>query len=176
MSMEGYVNASAEFSWQEHNFLWKGDRRYHDFTPGNEYNASCEYPRMWDQDGYRIDEDVVAQQKGCKSSEFDLVGICHCYRLVPTDISSTAISKAPEHTLHGSRSYQISPRFRTAYGSGGTMFSTRSRSCLASRSQCWTLMASAWIRHCRRHLTSWPSSRRGSGNVGDNTARIISSW
>ncbi|KAL8997767.1 MAG: hypothetical protein Q9169_003016 [Polycauliona sp. 2 TL-2023] len=70
-SMEGYVNKSAEFSWQEHNFIWKSERRYHDFAPGNGFNASCEYPRMWGQDGYPVGPDILSQQNGCKDSEFD---------------------------------------------------------------------------------------------------------
>ncbi|KAI4117714.1 MAG: hypothetical protein LQ345_002108 [Seirophora villosa] len=74
MSMEGYLNASAEFSWQEHDYFWKGERRYHDFVPGNEHNASCKYPRMWGQDGYRIPPDITAQQNGCRDSEFDMYG------------------------------------------------------------------------------------------------------
>ncbi|KAI4280846.1 MAG: hypothetical protein L6R38_004122 [Xanthoria sp. 2 TBL-2021] len=71
------IKASIDASmavWQEHNFLWKGDRRYHDFAPGNEFNASCEYPRMWGQDGYPIGPDITSQQHGCKDSEFDQYG------------------------------------------------------------------------------------------------------
>ncbi|KAL8859588.1 MAG: hypothetical protein Q9178_003987 [Gyalolechia marmorata] len=75
LSFEGYVNASTPFSWQEHNFIWKHhDRRYHDFAPGNDYNASCEYPRMWNQDGYPIGPEILSQQKGCKDSEYDQYG------------------------------------------------------------------------------------------------------
>ncbi|KAL8725521.1 MAG: hypothetical protein Q9166_007307 [cf. Caloplaca sp. 2 TL-2023] len=74
LSFEGYVNSSTPFSWQEHNFLWKSDRRYHDFVPGNDFNASCEYPRMWGQDGYPIGPEITSQQNGCKSSEFDQYG------------------------------------------------------------------------------------------------------
>ena len=74
LSFEGYVNSSTPFSWQEHNFIWKHhDRRYHDFAPGNDYNASCEYPRMWNQDGYPIGPEILSQQKGCKDSEYDQV-------------------------------------------------------------------------------------------------------
>ncbi|KAL9004469.1 MAG: hypothetical protein Q9188_002722, partial [Gyalolechia gomerana] len=74
LSFEGYVNASASFSWHEHNFLWKGERRYHDFSPGNDWNASCEYPRLWGQDGYLVGPDITSQMKGCKSSEYDQYG------------------------------------------------------------------------------------------------------
>ncbi|KAL9588903.1 MAG: hypothetical protein Q9203_002289 [Teloschistes exilis] len=74
LAFEGYVNASTPFSWQEHNFLWKNDRRYHDFAPGNEFNASCEYPRMWNQDGYPVGPEIISQQNGCKSSEYDQYG------------------------------------------------------------------------------------------------------
>ncbi|KAL8775629.1 MAG: hypothetical protein Q9209_000125 [Squamulea sp. 1 TL-2023] len=72
LSFEGYVNSSTPFSWKEHNFLWKHhDRRYHDFAPGNDFNASCEYPRMWGQDGYPVGPEITSQQNGCKASEYD---------------------------------------------------------------------------------------------------------
>ncbi|KAL8938873.1 MAG: hypothetical protein Q9211_003009 [Gyalolechia sp. 1 TL-2023] len=74
LSFEGYVNASASFSWHEHNFIWKGERRYHDFSPGNDRNASCEYPRFWGQDGYPVGPEITSQMKGCKSSEYDQYG------------------------------------------------------------------------------------------------------
>lgn len=114
MSMEGYLNASAEFSWQEHDYFWKGERRYHDFVPGNEHNASCKYPRMWGQDGYRIPPDITAQQNGCRDSEFDMVST-RCRSLFSlTDTRSTVTSRALEHILRGNHSYPTSRRSKIA--------------------------------------------------------------
>lgn len=112
MSMEGYLNASAEFSWQEHDFVWKSERRYHDFTPGNEHNASCEYPRMWGQDGYRIPPEITSQQNGCRDSEFDMVSTGYRSLFGLTNARSTVISRAPEHILHGNHNYRILRRSR----------------------------------------------------------------
>lgn len=154
LAFEGYENASTPFSWQEHNFLWKGERRYHDFHPGNAYNASCEYPRMWDQDGYPIREDILSQQVGCRSSEFDQVSsLCYIFS-GPTDPPSTVISRGPEPIRRGNRSCQDLHPFKIVYESGGMMSLIRSRSCRASKSPCWTSTAFAWTRHCRQRLTN----------------------
>ena len=112
--MEGYVNASVPFSWQEHNYLWKSDRRYHDFHPGNEHNASCEYPRMWGQDGYPIGEDITSQMKGCKSSEYDQVSetMKQTGPMFQLTRYSTGISKEPAHIPPGNPSFQLLLRFK----------------------------------------------------------------
>jgi Alpha amylase, catalytic domain len=73
IAFDGFVNASTPFNFHEYDFLWKNDRRYHDFQPGNERNDSCQYPRMWAQDGFPITQDILDQMDGCKESEFDLV-------------------------------------------------------------------------------------------------------
>lgn len=76
IAMKPYTNASVPFEWAEHDYLWKSDRRYHDFQPSDAFNASCTYPRMWDQDGYPVGQDILDQQQhGCKASEFDLVSL-----------------------------------------------------------------------------------------------------
>jgi alpha-1,3-glucan synthase len=74
IAFDGSVNASAGFRWDEYDYVWKTiDRRYHDFHPGNERNKSCEYPRIWGQDGYLIGDDVKQYMDGCRDSEFDAV-------------------------------------------------------------------------------------------------------
>ena len=73
LAFDGYVNASTPFAWQEHDYVWKTDRRYLDFQPGNDHNASCEYPRMWGEDGYRLPSNITDLMQGCKSSEYDQV-------------------------------------------------------------------------------------------------------
>ena len=71
---DGYTNATTEFRFGEYDFEWKGDSRYHDFQPGNEFNATCEYPRIWEQNGYLLQSNISDQFKGCRASEFDMYG------------------------------------------------------------------------------------------------------
>jgi hypothetical protein len=73
IAFDGYVNASTPFNWHEYDYIWKGDRRYHDFQPGNAKNQSCQYPRIWGQDGFPLTQDILDQMDGCRESEFDLV-------------------------------------------------------------------------------------------------------
>lgn len=69
-----YLNASTPFNWNEYDYVWKDpNRRYHDFQPGNAHNASCEYPRMWGQNGFPLTKDITDQMNGCRDSEFDMV-------------------------------------------------------------------------------------------------------
>ncbi|TAQ86379.1 hypothetical protein B7494_g5306 [Chlorociboria aeruginascens] len=75
IGFQGYLNASTPFNWNEYDFAWKSDRRYHDFQPGNAMNSSCKYPRMWGEDGYPVDSNITQHQmNGCKASEFDQYG------------------------------------------------------------------------------------------------------
>ena len=76
LAFNGFVNATTPFSWAEYDLLWKSDRRYHDFDIGNEVNASCEYPKMWTDEGYPVGDDILDPQKkyGCRISDFDAYG------------------------------------------------------------------------------------------------------
>ena len=49
IGFEGYLNVSTPFAFEEHNALWKGSRRYHDFDIGNTELVECDvtYPRWW---------------------------------------------------------------------------------------------------------------------------------
>jgi len=76
LAFKGYVNASAPFNWGEYDYIWKSDRRYHDFQPSNDYNTSCQYPRLWEQNGYLVGNDITSKMHGCMESEFDQVCIC----------------------------------------------------------------------------------------------------
>jgi len=75
MGFEGYLNdtTGTPFSYQEHNYIWKTGRRYWDFQPGNDYNATCDYPPLWYDDGDAVGTNVTSQMVGCKNSEFDQV-------------------------------------------------------------------------------------------------------
>ena len=71
IGFEGYLNTSTPFSWDEHNYAWKINRRYFDFQPGDDVNSSCTYPRMWGDDGYQLSN--ITDFYGCRVSEFDQV-------------------------------------------------------------------------------------------------------
>lgn len=74
IAFEGFLNASTPFSWGEHDYLWKSDRHYHDFAPGNSENVSCQYPKFWGENGYPVGNDILDQENGCRDSEFDQYG------------------------------------------------------------------------------------------------------
>lgn len=76
LGMAGQVNATqpAPFNWDEYDYVWKTDRRYLDFEPGNERNYSCQYPRMWGQDGFPLAQEYLDQEKSCRISDFDSYG------------------------------------------------------------------------------------------------------
>ena len=73
LAFQGYENVTVPFSWQEYGSVYKSDRIYHDFQPGNDWNSSCEYPRMWGEDGFPLPANITMNMDGCKASEFDQV-------------------------------------------------------------------------------------------------------
>ena len=75
IGFQGWLNSTSltPFNFHEYEYVWKSERRYHDFEPGVAVNASCTYPRMWGQDGYPLAQDIEAELHGCRESEFDLV-------------------------------------------------------------------------------------------------------
>ena len=52
IGFQGFLNESAPINPNEYDYVWKYDRRYWDFQPGNEVESECpwEYPRFWDDD------------------------------------------------------------------------------------------------------------------------------
>ncbi|KUJ12806.1 alpha-1,3-glucan synthase Ags2 [Mollisia scopiformis] len=75
LAFEGYLNASVPFTPKEHEVLYRdSSRQYADFTFGNNYNTSCEYPRFWLENGFPVGTDVTSQLTGCYDSEFDQYG------------------------------------------------------------------------------------------------------
>lgn len=72
IGFQGYLNTSTPFSPYEHNFVWKSDRRYHDFQPGNDWLDKCDYPRFWDDLGTGLAKTTLVE--GCRDSEFDQYG------------------------------------------------------------------------------------------------------
>ncbi|RMZ91848.1 hypothetical protein DV736_g892, partial [Chaetothyriales sp. CBS 134916] len=72
---EPYTNATVEFTFDEHEYIWADpERRYHDFQPGNDWDAACQMPHIWEQDGYPETQAVMDDFKGCRDSEFDMYG------------------------------------------------------------------------------------------------------
>jgi alpha-1,3-glucan synthase len=73
IGFKGHLNESTPFNWGEYDYVWKSERRYLDFEPGDGVNESCVYPRFWDDDGYPMTS-VYADENGCRESEFSLYG------------------------------------------------------------------------------------------------------
>lgn len=81
IGFEGFLNATAPFRPEEHKVQWKSSRQYTDFSFGNTYNQTCEYPRFWNESGQRVlkdSSDNFAKLVGCYDSEFDQVGSIVC--------------------------------------------------------------------------------------------------
>jgi alpha-1,3-glucan synthase len=83
VGFDGYLNATAPFTLQEHKAVWKSDRRYLDFEISNEYSQTCDYPRFWNETGYPIDKTYTDKMKGCYKSEFDQYGDTEAFGVWP---------------------------------------------------------------------------------------------
>lgn len=78
IGFEGFLNATTPFRTEEHKAQWKGSQRYPDFNFGNSYNATCEYPRFWNESGGRVIPEFdpnITGLVGCYDSDFDQVRI-----------------------------------------------------------------------------------------------------
>jgi alpha-1,3-glucan synthase len=76
IGFEGFLNETAPFRPEEHKVQWKSSRQYTDFSFGNNYKETCEYPRFWNESGLPVLKDsneVFAKLVGCYDSEFDQV-------------------------------------------------------------------------------------------------------
>lgn len=80
IGFQGYLNRSAPINPSEYDYVWKYDRQYWDFKPGNEIESQCpwEYPRFWDDDGTGLTTTTLGAS--CRDSEFDQVDLSpiHC--------------------------------------------------------------------------------------------------
>ncbi|PWY83588.1 alpha-1,3-glucan synthase [Aspergillus heteromorphus CBS 117.55] len=74
VGFQGYLNRSAPINPNEYDYVWKYDRRYWDFQPGNQIEAECpwEYPRFWDDDGTGLTTTTLGTS--CRYSELDQYG------------------------------------------------------------------------------------------------------
>jgi len=73
IGFQGFLNKSAPINPDEYDYVWKYDRQYWDFQPGNEIESEClwEYPRFWDDDGTGLITTTLGPS--CRNSEFDQV-------------------------------------------------------------------------------------------------------
>ncbi|KAI9742079.1 MAG: Cell wall alpha-1,3-glucan synthase ags1 [Cirrosporium novae-zelandiae] len=86
IGFDGFLNASTPFSPKEHKVVWKSDRHYLDFSFGNTYNKTCEYPKFWNESGFRVlkdSDDTFRQLVGCYDSEFDQYGDTEAFGVFP---------------------------------------------------------------------------------------------
>ncbi|OJJ64734.1 hypothetical protein ASPSYDRAFT_84729 [Aspergillus sydowii CBS 593.65] len=83
IGFEGHLNSSTPFSEKEHRALWKTDRRYVDFDFGNEYNATCDYPFFWNEDGNPVKQHLLSDLVGCYDSDFDQYGDIEAFGVYP---------------------------------------------------------------------------------------------
>ncbi|PYH63384.1 alpha-1,3-glucan synthase [Aspergillus vadensis CBS 113365] len=74
IGFQGYLNRSAPINPSEYDYVWKYDRQYWDFKPGNQIESQCpwEYPRFWDDDGTGLTTTTLGAS--CRDSEFDQYG------------------------------------------------------------------------------------------------------
>jgi alpha-1,3-glucan synthase len=75
LAFVGYENATTPFTYNEYQTIYKSDRVYHDFQPGQVKNNTCVYPRMYGEDGYPLHKNITDQQIGCMESEYDQVSL-----------------------------------------------------------------------------------------------------
>lgn len=73
IGFEGYLNTSTPWDFDEHNAVWKSDRRYHDFQIDNDRSEQCEYPTFWTEKGERVGKNVTEKFVSCRKSDFDQV-------------------------------------------------------------------------------------------------------
>lgn len=79
----GHLNDTTPFSVKEHPVVWKSNRRYVDFHPGNTYNKTCDYPRFWNETGKPVDPSVTESLVGCYDSDFDQYGDIEAFGVFP---------------------------------------------------------------------------------------------
>jgi hypothetical protein len=82
IGFDGYLNQSAPFLPEEHQVVWKSERRYPDFSFNNDKPSACTYPRFWDDSGSEVLKNAGSDNfsktfdklETCYDSEFDQVG------------------------------------------------------------------------------------------------------
>lgn len=86
IGFDGFLNESTPFVPEEHEVMWKTERRYPDFAFGNTKTSTCELPRFWDESGSLVEKEVnsdnfsatfndLSSLGSCFDSDFDQVGL-----------------------------------------------------------------------------------------------------
>jgi len=83
VGFEGHLNSTTPFSEKEYKTQWKSSRRYVDFDIGETYNATCDYPRFWYENGYPVNQSMTAELVGCYDSDFDQYGDIEAFGVYP---------------------------------------------------------------------------------------------
>ena len=83
IGFEGYLNTTTPFEVGEHRATWKNSRHYIDFHISNDYNDTCNYPRLYNETGLPVDTDVTSQLLGCYNSDFDQYGDIEAFGVHP---------------------------------------------------------------------------------------------
>ncbi|KAL3455940.1 hypothetical protein BJX64DRAFT_53383 [Aspergillus heterothallicus] len=83
IGFDGHLNTTTPFSEKEHRAQWKTSRRYVDFDIGNNYNATCDYPRFWYENGYPVNASMISGLVGCYDSDFDQYGDIEAFGVFP---------------------------------------------------------------------------------------------
>ncbi|KAM7214975.1 alpha-1,3-glucan synthase [Rhypophila decipiens] len=80
LGFKGYLNDSTPFVNEEHQVVWKSDRRYPDFDiKEQKYNDTCQFPTFWYENGTVIKPPL----KGCYDSDFDQFGDVEAFGVFP---------------------------------------------------------------------------------------------
>ena len=74
IGFKGHLNGSADFKASEYNVEWVTDRQYADFSFGNTWNDTCNYPDFWYENGFPLTTMGVQDLNGCYNSDFDQYG------------------------------------------------------------------------------------------------------
>ncbi|KAJ5652602.1 hypothetical protein N7507_010028 [Penicillium longicatenatum] len=86
LRFKGFLNSTAPLNPLEYQPVWKGDERYFDFLPGDEYKQECQYPTFYTEEGRPVQngsDSFFDELKGCYDSEFDLYGAMDSIDLAP---------------------------------------------------------------------------------------------
>ncbi|KAJ5645806.1 hypothetical protein N7490_002178 [Penicillium lividum] len=74
IGFKGHLNDSADFRTSEYDVEWVTERQYVDFSFGNTWNETCNFPKFWYETGYPLTTGEVQDLKSCKNSDFDQFG------------------------------------------------------------------------------------------------------
>lgn len=80
LGFKGFLNSTAPLNALEYKTVWKGDQRYFDLMPSDQYDEVCKYPAFYAEEGIPVEkgsDPFFDELKGCYDSEFDQVSYFH---------------------------------------------------------------------------------------------------